>query len=136
MKKVWFIVPVSLILIGCSGLALDQITGVADTVERVAPVVVTGAAAAFPQIAGIALLIGSGLGWLAGLWKKLNPVLKRAERDADTYYGVTNALVSSITELEKSNPKEWKVLTDKLSDLVGDKAKAVIRALRGLPPKE
>ena len=137
-KKVWLItIPVVLLLIGC-GLSLEtieQIEDVAGLAEVATPIVVGGAATIFPQVAGIAGLVGISIGWVIGLWKKLNPVLKVAKENAETYYGVTDALVSSIEGFKEEHPKEWLLLEKKICGCVGDRGEAVIRALRGLPPK-
>ena len=80
-------------------------------------------------------IVSIGIGWFAGLWRKLNPVLAKASTKAEKFYGTTTALVSAIEDFKTTNPAEWAKISDHLSGVIGPNTENIIRAIRGLPPK-
>lgn len=71
-----------------------------------------------------------------GTWKKVKPQLATAQSEAAMYHTATKSVVTAIENFKINNPKEWLILEERLKKAIGPNAENVIRALRGLPPKE
>jgi hypothetical protein len=134
----------SVVLLLCVGCltSLDPNTG--QTIYRLDPnvvgsvetVVETGISvggllgAIFPVILPFVTLAGG----IYGTWKKIKPQVTKAQTEATLYHTAVASLVEAIEDYKEFDPDGWENLKDKIK--VGDKVENVIRALRGLPPKE
>ncbi|OHB57733.1 MAG: hypothetical protein A2173_03805 [Planctomycetes bacterium RBG_13_44_8b] len=118
MKKVMIVLSIMIFLmVGCirgvtdpnaSGdpcapqektIALDPNAG--DAVQKglnIVPIVTTVGTAILPQYAALFSLIGAGVGWAAGLWRKLNPVLQKAR----TKQEIGNLVLKSVVKAVES----------------------------------
>ena len=112
---------------------IDAVVNIGD---KTIPIAVAGASTFWPIAAPIFEGIGILLLGIGGTWLKLRRPLTEAQGEAKQFYGVTAALVESIKQWRLERPEDWKYLEEKLSNAIGDKAENVIRALRGLPPKD
>lgn len=97
---------------------------VADVTEDALPVL-GGVSLFWPPASAIAGIVGG----LLVMWRKLKPQVTTARDEAEFYGSLTKALVVSIEMWRKERPDEWEYLGDKLSEVIGTKADAVIRAL-------
>ena len=88
--------------------------------------------------------IGTGVVGALAAWRKMKPKLTEAQSEAKLYHTIGLATVIGIEEFKKLYPKEWDSLMtslEKIKDKIinpEDRLKIdnLIRALRGLPPKE
>lgn len=80
-------------------------------------------------------VVGAGTG-IYGAWRVVRPKLEIARDEANTYHIATSSLVTAVEKFKITNPEQWKDLKEVLSDKLGPNAENVIRALRGLPPKD
>jgi len=83
----------------------------------------------------IAGLIAGIAGGLVGMWRRLKPQITKAQEEADLYYNTAAGVVASIEKFKAEYPEDWEKLEVELTKLIGERAEAVIRALRGLPKK-
>lgn len=103
-----------------------------DAVTEAAPGVLTLLGAFFPVLlpfAGVAVGVG-------GTWKRMKPKVTVAQSEARQYHAVSESLVQTIEEYKRDYPEHWEKLRIKVDRNVGANTEAVIRALRGLPPKD
>lgn len=147
MKKQKIFWSVAIVLasmtLGCVQ-RLDPVTGEQSTVLREdVATKIDAVAEAAPGIAALLAMFipmlypGIGIvGGAAGMWAKLRPKLKTARTEAETYFVVTEGLVAAIDKYKADNPNEWAKLRDVIGGQIGDNSENVIRALRGLPPKD
>lgn len=149
----WLIVMVvlTLCLAGCRK-ATDVDTGKpfwtvdpnkAQKIERVADT-----ASQILAILGVlwpALLsVGTGVAGALAVWRKYKPKLTQAESEALLYHTLGSVTIDGLEEFKKLYPEEWKNLLAELEAVKGKilspeerrKIENLIRALRGLPPKE
>ena len=75
---------------------------------------------------------------VAGLatWRKIKPKVTEAQTEAKLYHSATASVVEAIESFKEEHPDWWKKLKTELVKVTGPNAENVIRALRGLPPKE
>jgi hypothetical protein len=93
-------------------------------------------AAASGTIWPIGTLMAGALGAALAAWRKYKPLLTAATTQATQSYNTTSAVVSAIETYKTDNPTEWLKLEEYLTKAIGPNAENVIRAIRGLPPKE
>lgn len=108
----------------------EQIAGAIKTGEAVA----RGVSIFWPPAALISGILGT-----AGLaLKKYKPKIAKAETQRDQFYAVAETFVYAVEQLKKDFPEDWQKhlepILKKNIDPNGN-IDAVIRALRGLPPK-
>ena len=71
-----------------------------------------------------------------GAYKVIKPKLEDAKEEADMYYAATDSIVSAMEKFKKTNPEQWEAVGSFLSHKIGPNTENVIRALRGLHPKD
>ena len=93
----------------------------------------TALSAVYPPAgaAGVALLTALGI-----YRKKIKPNFEKAQTEANLYHTSTHTLVQVIETIKKEQPGAWKLIEPFLKSKMGQNTENVIRALRGLPPKE
>jgi len=92
----------------------------------------------------VLLPAGAGVAGALAVWRKYKPKLTQAESEALLYHTLGSVTVDGIEEFKKLYPEEWKKLIVELEAVKGKilsaeerrKIENLIRALRGLPPKE
>lgn len=144
MKTKVLLLAVILLAIGSCTKYIDPITGEkmvavdSNAVAVVEPYAETGIGALgalsgfIPVLAPFATLaIG-----IYGTWKKIKPKLTQAQTEATMYHSATESIVVAIEDFKKTYPDKWAELEAKLVKSIGPKTENIIRALRGLGPKE
>ena len=143
MRKM-LIIGCFLLLVGGCVTSIDPETGAkgVSVDPNVAAQIEGGSAAAV----GILTVLGSmwpilipiatGIGGVMGALRTSKPKLVAAQSEASMYYSATEAIVNAIEGFKDVCPDEWKKLEQSLAKSIGPKAENLIRALRGLPPKE
>jgi len=90
------------------------------------------------------LPVGTGIAGALAVWRKYKPKLTQAESEALLYHSLGGIMVDGVEKFKELHPNEAKELLwaleqikDKiLSPEERRKIENLIRALRGLPPKE
>jgi hypothetical protein len=108
----------------------NWLTGAANAAEGAKPVLIALSAIWPPLALAVGIITG-----LVAAWKNLKPKVTQAQSQANQFYNLLGALVIGIESFKKENPADWTKLETKFLALIGPKAEAVIRILRGLPPK-
>ena len=140
MKK-YIIIAVLLLCSGCIKTVTDG-----EATYRLDPneaakyeqvVEVTGGVMALlvPIFPFLAPILAAGGGAYA-VYKNQKPKFTKEQTRADAYHGASETLVSVIEKFKETNPTEYTVLEERLKKYVGPETENIIRALRGLPPKE
>ena len=80
-------------------------------------------------------IAASAVGSVAVTLRKMKPKLDDLQQKKDLYYDSTKEIVLAIERFKAENPEEWEKLEEKLIGMIGEETDAVIRALRGLPPR-
>lgn len=143
-KIFWFIAIVcASITVGCVQ-QMDPVTGEqAAVMAPEAVIAIDTAAEAAPGIAAMLALFFPALypvigvvAGAAGAWGRMRPKVVAAKDEAEIYHAATESLVESIEQYRKEHPELWVHLREKLGGNIGENTEAVIRAMRGLPPKD
>lgn len=72
-----------------------------------------------------------------GIWrKKIKPNYEKAKTEANLYHTSTHTLVQVIEAIKKDEPELWEKIEPFLESRMGTNIENVIRAMRGLSPKE
>ncbi len=114
----------------------ETVDSIVDAGETLTPTTVATGSAIWPVLAPILQVAGGLLAGLFAMWRKLRKPLTEAQGEAKQFYGITAALVESIKQWKLERPDDWEYLEAKIVSAIGSKAENVIRALRGLPPKD
>ena len=138
------IVVLACLLCGGCTEQLNPSTGEQETiVSPKAVVVLDTAAEAAPGLAGLMALlfpallpVSTLLVGAAGMWKRMKPKIAAATKEADVYHAATESIVQVLEQWKATNSDAWETLRAKLGNSIGDNTEAVIRAIRGLPPKD
>ena len=156
IKKHWKTTVVALLIVlvvGCSSWYMTEGSGDPNTPpDPNAPVVLSeegeGIIGGIETVEGIAkgvsiywppaALISGILGTLGLAMRNYKPKITKAETQRDQFYSVAETLVYAVDQLKKDFPEDWqqhlKPILGKNIDPNGS-IDAVIRALRGMPPK-
>lgn len=143
-KIFWFIAIVcASITWGCAQQLNPETGQQVTTIAPEAVVAIDTAAEAAPGIAALLAIFFPALypvigvvAGAAGAWRTMKPKVTAAKTEAGVYHAATESLVSAIEQYKADNPEAWETLRAKLGDNIGDNTEAVIRAIRGLPPKD
>lgn len=87
----------------------------------------------YPPATAVALTILTALGIYR---KKIKPHFEKVKTEANLYHTSTHTLVQVIETIKKDQPELWKKLEPFLESRIGVNTENVIRAIRGLSPKE
>lgn len=108
---------------------------IVSAVEKTIEVAIGVGTATTPLLPWMAPIVALAAGAYA-TYKRQKPKLVAAETSAAKAHSVTEALVNVLEDFKEQEPEKWKKLKALMSDYVGTETENVIRALRGLPPKE
>ena len=143
MKK-WILTFVVLLALSGCRVSKDPVTGeeLYSVDPNTAAKVETGAEAAigigtvastfYPVLLPIVTLLSGAL----VAWRKMKPKLTEAQSEAEMHHSATRAVVGVLEKFKDDNPDEWAKLEERFVKAIGPKTENIIRALRGLPPKE
>ncbi len=122
-----------------AAIILDKLT---SAIERIAPVAVPAASAAFPPLTLLFTLIGSALATTGALWKRWKKPLTdsragltASQAEEKQSHDIVVALVDSIEAFKPLATESWPTLEVLLKKKLGPKAEGAIRAIRGLSPR-
>jgi hypothetical protein len=123
---------------------MDPVTGErATTIAPEAVAAIDTAAEAAPGIAALLALFFPALypavglvAGAAGAWARMKPRVVAATNEAEIYHAATESIVQTLEQWKTANPEAWETLRTSLGDNIGENTEAVIRAMRGLPPKD
>lgn len=147
MKKKMLIYGVlGLIVLGCIGCitATDPVTGeqMMGVDPNIATAIESGAQATIGILAILGTLwpvlipIGTGIGGALVTWRKVKPKLTEAQSEATMYHSATESVVTALEDFKEKYPEGWDKLKAEFTHTIGSNTENIIRAIRGLPPKE
>ncbi len=92
----------------------------------------------------VLLPVGTGVAGALAVWGKYKPQLTQAESETLLYHTLGSVTVDGLEKFKELYPEEWKKLLAEMEAVKGKilspeerrKIENLIRALRGLPPKE